>query len=668
MAFKGLEDRFKEKASQVYNRYSTKDGSSLHPLMEWKPNDPNAQEQKHDSRTVPVGAVKRDLARIGKYSISGQGGSFLVKQGVLQFGNTFSETRLINPVFVMGNVVPYLHLRRSLNAPSSYAVKGDTSKKSPASDSKVGSAGRLQVKTSENSVSNLMGQGGKNNIISLLPSSNIIDAVKGAFSVNDNGSLGVNQRPEIDFDGGLYSVALWKGFKKQHGFRDNLDSAAANLRVGNIDGAVKSVKNAISNVQNQISQLGLIPSSDVIADGRDNITTSQDGRRYFIKNEYEADRYLKNSIVFTTTAEGFGHSTSRLSFLNRQPYILKETKDSSTRNSDSFGKIHEHANNVDGLKQASFSSFKSAPSSVGFNNTEQIKNAIQSYTNFADDTNVSVENPAESAMLFNERSLRNRYNTDERLSFIRNQLQTQINSQKEYWRANQPNLAFDDIGLKPGSDININPKNKFGKRGIFKDNMNIYADVHPVKGDEPSPSDIIAMQKATGGADLINVWFFDYARKEIIPFRAYVSALNESTNVEITDTRYIGRVERNIVYTGATRDVSFQMKLYAMSEAELRSIWHKLEHLTGLCFPGSFSRGFMVPPLVKITLGNIFYNQPCYIKSISNSIEDDVSWETENGVQVPHGITSSVTLSIIEKTQKKSGSHFYDLTERTTIV
>jgi hypothetical protein len=657
MAFKGIEDRFKARAAEVYGKYSTKDGSSHHPYLEWKPNDKNAQEQRNDSRMLPVGAVKRDIARIGKWSVSGEGALFLLKQEAQQLGNTFSESRVINPLFVVANLVPYIHAKRPLADASSFAVTGDAAKKSPGSTPNVGAAGRLQKETAKAVTANLMGQGGKNSILSLIPTGNVLNAVKGVFSLKDKGSLGVDQRPELDFNGEYFSIALWKGFKKQHGFSDNLESAAANLRVGNIKGAVSSVKAAANNVVNQLK--GNLPKNLIISDGRASPTSNQDGRRYFITSKTEAERYLNNSVVFTTAPDGSEFTAARLSFLNRQPYVLAEQKIETPK--PSVPKATTTA--VNSLRQTTLPKLGGLGSSLS--NASKIIDAGKKLGLVKPTTNVESANPAEDSLLFTDRSLKSRYDTDERLSFIKDQLETQNKAQTKYWEANKSKLGFDGAGYTAGQNISPDPTQRyFLTHGNFRDKINLAGAVHDIRGTEPTSADVESLKKSLGGADAINVWFFDYAKKQIIPFRAFLSGVSEKVNPEFNDTRYVGRIERNIVYTGVTRDVSFQLRVYAMSVDELKVIWSKVERLTGLCYPGKFSNGFMVPPFVKLTLGNLYFNQPCYIKSLTHQVEDGTTWQTDDGVQVPHGVTMNVTVSIIEKNQKKSGSRFYDLTER----
>ena len=54
--------------------------------------------KKYDSRTFPVGSALQDVVRISKFSVSGNGVVFLLKQLLLQNLQPFNETNLYNPL------------------------------------------------------------------------------------------------------------------------------------------------------------------------------------------------------------------------------------------------------------------------------------------------------------------------------------------------------------------------------------------------------------------------------------------------------------------------------------------------------------------------------------------------------------------------------------------
>jgi hypothetical protein len=77
----------------------------------------------------------------------------------------------------------------------------------------------------------------------------------------------------------------------------------------------------------------------------------------------------------------------------------------------------------------------------------------------------------------------------------------------------------------------------------------------------------------------------------------------------------------------------------ANSIKELLPMWQRINYLVGLTKPANYTTGnqnnpsniysrFIIPPLVKFTIGDIYKNQPGVIKSIGVNIPDNCVWET----------------------------------------
>ena len=68
-------------------------------------------------------------------------------------------------------------------------------------------------------------------------------------------------------------------------------------------------------------------------------------------------------------------------------------------------------------------------------------------------------------------------------------------------------------------------------------------------------------------------------------------------------------------------------------------MWQRINYLVGLTKPANYTQGnqtnpsniysrFMIPPLVKFTIGDMYKNQPGVIKSVGMNIPDNCVWET----------------------------------------
>lgn len=171
--------------------------------------------------------------------------------------------------------------------------------------------------------------------------------------------------------------------------------------------------------------------------------------------------------------------------------------------------------------------------------------------------------------------------------------------------------------------------------------------------------------------DSLNNNFDDYIKVEIamgasppVKFRAFLKDLSQSINPQYKEYQYVGRTEKFISYTGAQREVSFKLGVLASTKDELKETWKRINYLTGLAFPYTVTRGIYQPNIVKITIGNVYTNQPVYITGISTNFSEIVeSWDIEN--EVPMGAQLDMKCVLIEKRQQVSHSPFYNITENS---
>lgn len=149
MAFKNLEARFNANVDKLYAGATSKfndgkpsSGANDDPLIVRKPGDGYFNfADRALGRSVPISSTVQDVKRLTLFSLSTRGLIFLAKQQLLQTGNTFELTRIINPAFVVANAVPFLHVKRNLRPLADLLKKPDTSYES------VRKLGQLQVGT-----------------------------------------------------------------------------------------------------------------------------------------------------------------------------------------------------------------------------------------------------------------------------------------------------------------------------------------------------------------------------------------------------------------------------------------------------------------------------------------------------------------------------------------
>ena len=175
--------------------------------------------------------------------------------------------------------------------------------------------------------------------------------------------------------------------------------------------------------------------------------------------------------------------------------------------------------------------------------------------------------------------------------------------------------------------------------------------------------------------DLIKFYFYDIYNQKYIPFRATVKGISERSVSSWDDFQYIGNADKVYNYKGFTRGFGFNFTVLAMSVKELLPMWQRINYLMGLTKPANYKNGFIVPPLVMLTIGDIYKNQPIVINSINMTIPDNAIWETVseskgkfeylNGrlksnedvtlAQFPREAEISIDANILEKEKPKVG-------------
>lgn len=181
---------------------------------------------------------------------------------------------------------------------------------------------------------------------------------------------------------------------------------------------------------------------------------------------------------------------------------------------------------------------------------------------------------------------------------------------------------------------------------------------------DPSARRISALTITASGtkSDIIKFIFKDASGQNPVHFRALLSSIKESVKPEFNEQRYVGRTERFVTYGGAKRGLSLSFNIVAFSPGEIDGMWSRVNYLTGLAFPSGVKNGFMVPPLFKMTIGELYDSQPCYIEALEyDFLDETITFDVDR--EVPHAINVTMQLSILEKRSKFYDSPFYRITE-----
>ncbi len=131
----------------------------------------------------------------------------------------------------------------------------------------------------------------------------------------------------------------------------------------------------------------------------------------------------------------------------------------------------------------------------------------------------------------------------------------------------------------------------------------------------------------------------------IISFRAYLGNLSDQFSPSWEAVQDQGRADAKVRYASFERSIDLDFKVVVHSAAERKIVWRKLAQLAKITYP-AYSSGFY-GIYIKVTIGDLYVNQPMYITSLSYNWDTETPWEIDNGSQIPLYTDINMSLSWI---------------------
>ena len=157
----------------------------------------------------------------------------------------------------------------------------------------------------------------------------------------------------------------------------------------------------------------------------------------------------------------------------------------------------------------------------------------------------------------------------------------------------------------------------------------------------------------------------------VMVFRAIITNLTDSFNPSWTPVQMIGRADPNYHYGGYSREINIDFTVYATDKDELKPIWRKLNALAGYTAPEYDGTTIgLKGPWMRITVGDLFRQQPIIINSLYYTLHDaETTWETniekdDTNMQVPRKIQVSLGATMITDYLPQNGGKFYTLAKQ----
>jgi len=132
-------------------------------------------------------------------------------------------------------------------------------------------------------------------------------------------------------------------------------------------------------------------------------------------------------------------------------------------------------------------------------------------------------------------------------------------------------------------------------------------------------------------------------------FRSNIKGITETVSPSWNSHKFLGNPYQFYTYSQIERNVAFNLQIYTSSPMELASNWEKIASLTKMTYPSFNSNELVTPPIIEFTLGDLYHQKKGFIDSLSYTIPDDGTWETEiNGAKLPKFIDVSISIKFIE--------------------
>lgn len=594
--------------------------------------------RRYESRAFPLGSAPRDVIRVSKFLTSGNGILFLGKQFLLQTFNSFNETRIYNPTS------PIVAAGMGLGL----GLIGRPQRNFDTSGGLLGIARTLIG----NSLPDLFG--GQN----INPPSGTLGGTLPTTGIGKDGK-GLLRAQTANRGKGMLD-ARWSGASKSGlgGFFKNLiksvfgnfipanqspakfrsDEYAYGLMIGN--SGVKLAYFGSSGVQYYLGQTW-IAGANIIRRNSERpsysykLLVNPDGTTYEPK---VTSGGIQEQINLGANTVNIGYTVAP-STIESKPGIRYGDSIGAEKNPDHMGseillqykKYTDPANNY----KTKFTDQKSVEKT-----NENLQKVLNNFGFFG----VYRANPN-----INSRAMSSPYSPINGYDKILNATNGQPGLRANNYKNSTIN-SYVYQNVRVVDNLVTNGTNKsVGLPGAMNaDSINVLkiipgekSDGIPRSTDKPNGKSGMQYNKWNPYKDdLIAFYFYDVVNDKYIPFRATVQGINESAVANWEDMSFIGRADKLYSYGGFSRNLTFSFDVHINSIIELAPTWKRINYLMSLVKPARYTKfsgeeekmynKFMVPPMVLLTIGDMYKVQPIVLNNVSILIPDDASWEILN--------------------------------------
>jgi hypothetical protein len=163
-------------------------------------------------------------------------------------------------------------------------------------------------------------------------------------------------------------------------------------------------------------------------------------------------------------------------------------------------------------------------------------------------------------------------------------------------------------------------KNGLSSTGNTINSKNFYTDVN---GEDDTFGDL----------DFIMVKFQSVPTGKSVNFPATITGISETVSPTWDSNKFLGSPFSYYTYAGIERSVSFTIKMFSLNAQEHAVMWERINFLTSLTYPAGYAgQTYVIPPFLRVTIGNLYSRKECFIESLSYTVDDTGGWETGNNM------------------------------------
>jgi hypothetical protein len=155
-------------------------------------------------------------------------------------------------------------------------------------------------------------------------------------------------------------------------------------------------------------------------------------------------------------------------------------------------------------------------------------------------------------------------------------------------------------------------------------------------------------------------------KEQVCQFQATIDNLNETFNPNWSSKGFFGRTEQINTYMQTDRAISMSFSILANTIRQLQNVYERVNWLAQQTYGQTQRRGNSLKmtggPLIRMTIGDMFFRVGGYIQSLSydwNMLGPGGKWEMTQGLRMPVACKANVTFRVLHDNMPNRDYNFY---------